>query len=436
MKRSVFARAARISAVLAAGSAGIGTAAALTVTGAAHADPTFLQAKVGVGSDTIQDLVDAYAGAEPFTGPNEKFYTPLFDSTNNAVVASYDAIPFGGSPAAPGCITTRLGGPSMDRPNGSSNGVQAVRASSGSGSNAAGATFWQASTASCTGSAVNVSGYIDFARSSRGPNTAGTNLTFIPFARDGITYALLQATGDTNPLGALTTTQLDSIYNSGTAGGATIGTDRVGGCLPQSGSGTRSFWEGAINVTDANADAEATAAGCNGTATGNIEENNANSFYAYASAHVVAPTSTTNGVAFIIPFSAGSWIAQANGVSTDNSATGRSGGVVLGDPNSIGGGATTGTAPNLAPNSTYYQDANFGRDLFIVVPTTKISGLSRDKGLTALFAGSTAQICTTGAQNTAHSFGFDSLNSSDATKTAGGTTVFLLCGDTTDTANN
>lgn len=435
MKRSVFGRVARISAVLAAGSAGIGTAAAMTVTGAAQADPTFVAAKVGVGSDTIQDIIDAYAGAEPFTGPNEKLTTPLLDTVNNAMLASFDAVPFGGSPSAPGCITTRLGGPSLDRPNGSSNGVQALRASSGSGSNAAGPTFWQASSGSCTGAAVNVSGDIDFARSSRGPNTTGTNLTFIPFARDGLTYALFQAASDTNNIGALTTAQLASIYNSTAAGGgATIGTETVKGCLPQSGSGTRSFWEGAIGVADSAADAEATASACNGT-TANIEENNANSFYNFAHTNAVA-----NSVAFIIPFSAGSWIAQANGVSTDNSANGRSPAsgpaVVLGDPNGTAGGPTTGTAPNLAPNAAYYQDATFGRDLFVVTPTNKISGLSRDKGLTALVAGSTSQICGTAAQNTAHSFGFDSLNSSDSTKTAAGATVFLLCGDTTDQANN
>lgn len=440
MQRSALSKAARISAVLAASSAGVGLAALAGGTTAAHADPAAASARVGVGSDTIQDVFNAFAGSEPYQGSGAgtslatRFYTPLTSAPNtnkliDAIgISSWDAIPFGGSAANPGSITAKFGGPAFDRPNGSSNGVAALRASIGTGSNAAGPNFWQASTGSATGTPVNVSGQIDFARSSRGPNTTGTNLTFIPFARDGVTYAYLLPSGDPNAsaIAALTSAQLTAIYSSSSAT-ATVGSDTVKGCLPQAGSGTRSFWETAINVPDATAGAEATAAGCNSS-----EENGANSFYTFASG---AESSNANTV-YIIPFSAGSWAAQANGVAADNSATGRANGVTLGDPDGLGGSPLNGTAPSLTPNTTYYQSPQYGRDLFVVAPTNKVSGLSADRALQGLFGGPSSAICSTGAQATVNKFGFDSLNSNDTTKKTDGSVYAPLCGDLTDQGSN
>jgi hypothetical protein len=372
------------------------------------ADPAFTTSYVGVGSDTIQDVMNAFGGASPYPGGTaaSTYYIPIHSSaaTGSKSISSFDAIPQGGSSAAPGCITTKLGGPSFDRPNGSGNGIAAL--SHAVDPNPASNT-WQASTGSCTGALVNVAGQIDFARSSRGPNNTSTNaLTFIPFSRDGLSYAYL--THGSADITHLTTAQLTTLYSNGT-GTITVGADTVHACLANTGSGTTGFWLGAIGVTQAQAVAAATAA-CSFVAPG-IEENGANAFFAIANA--MGPNDDA-----IINFSAGSWIAQANGVALDRSAAARTNGVDLGNPDQIGGvGAKpyTGSPPNEVPNATYYNFSSgstlgtYGRNLYVVVPTTKI-GITGDAGLKSLFVGGSAAICAGSAQTTANSFGFLSLN--------------------------
>lgn len=366
--------------------------------GPAHADPAYASTAanmVGVGSDTIQDVFDAYTGADPYPAftntatQKSNFFVPLHAAgTNNAVVSSFDAIPAGGSASAPGCITTKLGGPSFDRPNGSSNGINALLATTGT-------TGWEASAATtCTNALVNVQGQIDFARSSRGAKTTGTTLTFIPMARDAVSFAYFDHS--TGVVSSLTTAQLNSLYSSPT-GTITVGADTVKACLMQSGSGTRSFWESAIAVTDAQADAAATAAGCNGQ-----EENGGNSFYTFASGLAA-------GTDAVIPFSAASWISQANGTALDRSATARTGGVDLGsitDGTTALGKPYTGTGSALSPSATFYASATYGRDTYAVVLTNKITGFTASKSLQGLFAGSTAAICQTDAANTRTQYGF------------------------------
>jgi len=395
---TVFTARARLFGILVAAlatlSLGIGTAAP------AGADPAFVSSYVGVGSDTIQDVFNALSGAEPYPPSTATVYSvPLHSSSTsrNKTVSSFDAIPAGGTASAPGCIATKLGGPSFDRPNGSGNGIAAL-------SHAIDGTPWNATTGSCTNTGVNVSGQIDFARSSRGPKTSGTALTFIPFARDAVSYAYFDHS--TNTIASLTTAQLKSLYQSPT-GTITVGADTVKACLPQLGSGTRSFWETAIGVTDAQADAAATAAGCNGQ-----EENGANTFYTFANA-------LATGVDAVIPFSAGSWIAQANGVALDNSAAGRTGGVDLGNIDGLGK-PYTGTPGSEAPNNAFYLSTQYGRNLNVVVSTPKIGALG-DAGLKSLFVGSSSSICAADAQATVNRFGFDSLT--PAVGTCGSTTT-------------
>jgi hypothetical protein len=330
-------------------------------------------------------------------------------------LSSFDAIPQGGSASAPGCITTKLGGPSYDRPNGSGNGIAAL--SHAVDPNPANNT-WQASTASCTGALVNVAGQIDFARSSRGPNNTTTSaLTYIPFSRDGVSYAYIKH--GTQDISQLTTAQLTTLYNGG-GGTINVGGDTVRACLAQTGSGTVSFFLGAIGVTVANAQTAATASGC--FVAPGLEENGADAFLNRANA-----VSLTDD--FVIMFSAGSWIAQANGVALDRSSAGRAGGVDLGNPDSIGGAGAkpyTGAPPTEAPNPTYYNFTNgntigtYGRNLFVVVPTTKI-GITGDAGLKSLFVGAGAAICAAGNQTTINKFGFLTLN--NIVGTCGATTL-------------
>src|SRR5262249_35702391 len=277
---------------------------------------------VGVGSDTIQDIANCLAGNPPLNAPPT--CAPIHSDSGSGLktMSSFDAIPPGGSASAPGCITSKLGGPSYDRPNGSGNGIAAL--SHAVDPNPANNT-WQASTASCTGALVNVAGQIDFARSSRGPNNTTTSaLTYIPFARDGVSYAYVK--NGTQDISQLTTAQLTALYNGG-GGTINVGGDTVRACLAQTGSGPVSSFLGAIGVSAANAQTAATNSRC--FVAPGLEENGANAFLTRANA-----VSLTDD--FVIMFSAGSWIAQANGDALDRSAAGRAGGVDLGNPASIG----------------------------------------------------------------------------------------------------
>jgi hypothetical protein len=407
MKRFRLKAGARLAGALAVSTA-VMTLGNLAISRPVGADPGFLSSYIGVGSDTLQDLFNAYSGAEPYpnvqTAQAVKDYTPLRTSlaTKNKQISSFDAVD--AVTGTPGCITTKLGGATFDRPNGSSDGVAAL-------SHAQDGTGWQ-KAGTCAASPGNVSGQIDFSRSSRDHNAvAGTNLTFIPFARDAVSFAFFDH--NTGNLALLTKTQLTSLYSSGT-GTITVGTDTVKACITQQGSGTTKFWETAIGVTDAQAQAASAASGCSANPS-TLEENGGNSFFTFANAQPA-------GTDVVVDFSVGSWISQANGTALDRSANARAGFVDLGaiDPGTgTLGKPYTGTPGTEAPSTTFYTDTTFGRNLFVVVPTSKLAGLHSDPGLVSLFSGGTSAICSSAAQTTAHSFGFDSLTGAEGT-----------CGDT------
>jgi ABC-type phosphate transport system substrate-binding protein len=194
-------------------------AAAVASLGPASADPASTPPAgsiVAVGSDTIQSfdngLSTAYNGSTPT--PTSKFY-------------SWDAT--GTSPIAPktGCDTTANppGAGDINRPNGSGSGI----------------------------TALNNTDYtcVDIARSSRGPNT-GTTDYFIPFATDAVGWSAY--TGGNAPSN-LTSAELKGIYNctyttwNSLPTDPTSSTDTIKVYLPQSGSGTRSFFLSALGIT-------------------------------------------------------------------------------------------------------------------------------------------------------------------------------------------
>jgi hypothetical protein len=264
-----------------------------------------------------------------------------------------------------------------------------------------------------------VAGQIDFARSSRGPNNTTTRLlTYIPFSRDAVSYAYIQH--GTQSITQLTTAQLTALYSNTSTGTINVGGDTVRACLAQTGSGTTSFFLGAIGVSQATAVSAATASGCF-TAPG-VEENGGDAFLTKANS-----VNTTDD--FVINFSAGSWISQANGAALDRSAAARTAGVDLGNPDQIGGAGNkpyTGTAPNEVPNATFYNFTSgtavgtYGRNLYIVVSTSRI-GTFGDAGLKSLFVGGTSAICSAAAQTTVNKFGFLTLNGTVGT--CGATTL-------------
>jgi hypothetical protein len=253
----------------------------------AHADPT--EQLVAVGSDTIQDvwnamslgfggnLVGSYNATNPATGAINENITPTdgWAVTNNIVPDPADAHPL----AAGDC--------SFARPNGSGQGVAALRLALNAASVNAGKAVAPKPGLGC----------VDIARSSSGVDVAGTNpsvdLQYVPFAVDGVTGSTgpssctpasncpaftadlgngstlnVTTVASTIAAGAASFTEADlhNLYNCNTVteGGVTYwaagsptaepaGAQTIDLYQPQPGSGTRSFWEGstAINFPDA-----------------------------------------------------------------------------------------------------------------------------------------------------------------------------------------
>ncbi len=451
------------AAVLAASSMGV--LALVASTGTVHADPAWEAAsfglastRAGVGSDTIMNVYDYFSGADTYPAtaaagaPTPTFSTPVHSAadTGDVIVQSFDAFaPPSGTSAHPGCIVSKVNGPTFDRPNGSGAGINALNdANSG--------TAWEASAATtCTGKTVGITGQVDFARSSRGTLTAGTTDTWIPFARDAIAYAFFD--GGTGSLSQLTSTQIQSLYQSST-GTITVAGHTVIACYVQPNSGTRIASELTYGLTDAQVTAAIGKTGCgvaNAIAgSGLVEENNGNGFYNEVQALITAG-SWPAGTWAVTPFSAGVWLAQANGGAPDFSNTLRGaeagfGFDGLGEPDfgtsgqaPLGGvGPSPATSNNGAYtiNNTYYHSTNavvsgvpYGRYLYTVVPTANITpqppfGLIADPALAELFVGTTSSLCTQDATSAVlNKFGFDAIP---------GAAGELSCGDTTTTGNS
>jgi hypothetical protein len=369
--------------------------AASLVTSSAHADPKQYTAFIGVGSDTTQDVLNAFAGFN-----DGQVYVPLQTSAGSGQrqVISFDATPAGG------CITTKTGAGSMARPNGSSAGRRALsRAIDGTGYG----------SAAC-GGVKDVTGFVQFARSSAGPASGdtGTALTYIPFARDGVSFAYYKASAGA-PVTALTRAQLTSIYSSGTA--TTINGVRILPCGIQTSSGTYSFWLTAAGV-DATQENTATTE-CNNLLGAGVraEENDSAALKARGDAAQTA----VPGTQVIIAFSAASFIARSNGA---NSA-GIVAGVGIGSISNNGSGTdlgspVAGTAPNLTPSATFYNDGTFGRRVYNVLSTGLVTGVG-NADYKSMFVGATAAMCSAAAGTTAQKFGFLPAPDCGSTTTVG-----------------
>ncbi|MFF3560612.1 Ig-like domain repeat protein [Streptomyces sp. NPDC002574] len=327
-------------------------AGGLALASPAQADPdagAFRQL-VGVGSDTTQDVLNALAGDTV----NGKSYADSAVSAGGVRVASYDAIdPKTGSVIS--TITTRSGGAPFWRPNGSGSGRSALSAS------LSGNKFNSPSNGSFT-----IKGQVDFARSSGGPSTSGTALTYVPMARDAVGVAVRGSA-----LQNLTVDQLHDIYN-GTLD--EVNGQHVTPFIPQAGSGTRKFFLAAIGLNDGD---------LSGVAT--VQENQANDAL------------TVDGA--LVPFSVASWIAQNNGIAPDHSKDAVAAGAYMANiqlPGDTDGTTSPVTKVNgkLAPVAGYYENATFGRDVYNVVPTRAIDPTSVffDKALYDIFVTSGSHI--------------------------------------------
>jgi hypothetical protein len=323
--------------------------AGMGVATAANADPVSDGYSI-VGSDTLQDAVGALANGTSISGSSVKV------SGAGKVLASWDAFTLGVSGGV-GKIQTKPYGPVIDRPNGSGAGRQALLASIG-GLN--GTSF--------TWSGSNVQNQIDFARSSsKGTSVSGGVLTYVPFGQDAISFIYEVGAGADAATAAawvadLAKTELTSIYQSSSSAPVAVpGTSfTVEPLSLQSSSGTWTTFLSKIGVTTSTLGSGVVGGAANTTTPEN-------------DGRVLNPGE--NKIQ-IIPVSVANYVGQLNNAARINTFSGVSVG-------SIGGVApTTGTAPSLTPNTTFYNSADWGRTVFIVVPTAKITpnGPAFDQG--------------------------------------------------------
>lgn len=334
----------------------------------AIADPSGFKPLNGVGSDTTQDVLNGVA-------------------TVVTAIGSYDAI---GSAT----IQVTSGGPTFNRPNGSTAGVQALSASV----NNTGTRTWPAS------GGVSITGQIDFARSSSAPSGSfpGTDLTYIPFARDAVTYAVSAASDFPRDIALGSPAQdsispapftLRNIYRGAvtTYSDSEFNSVTIRPIIPQQGSGTRSFWLTALGLT------EASIVGTPTTDIGNTAQEHNGTYIRNAGD--------------IAPFSVAQYVAQGNHATLPTTIPERRGNIELGNVDTVkplllsaGGGVELNTAFPI------------NRLVFNVVQTSRLTGTSAaDLQLQATFAGPTSAVCAASAQIKLYGFG----------------TIGNLCGNTT-----
>ena len=321
----------------------------------------------GVGSDTTQDVVGGLTTLAP------------------TVVGSWNAV--GSSPTIT-TITTKAGGPAFKRPNGSGDGVFAL-------------------SQSATGSAsnlynnVNIAGQVDFARSSAPPSSSyiGSDLTYIPFATDAVTYAYNGASafptdvplGDTTSDGTVAFT-LRNIYNCrvttfSDAGGNDV---TIVPLLPQSGSGTRSYWEGQTGLVDTALPT------CVTSRNNSVEEHNGRAL---------------TGAGDIMPYSVAQYISQGRySAITTSVVVERRGNAVLGKVGSKSPFLLSGTTLTLNPSFP------IKRTVYNVVQTSRLA----ETAIASTFVGTTSTVCSGAGQTIIKSYGFAVASNCGATTIVGG----------------
>ncbi|MGW4736304.1 hypothetical protein ACWEQC_45430 [Streptomyces shenzhenensis] len=326
---------AKVGAAVGAAVFGIGILAA-----PASADPnpaTDKRILAGAGSDTTQYVMNGLANG-----------TTVVNSGGAKILASWDAIPPSGvadniSTKASGCTFAR------STVNGSSNGINKLIAE-----------IDDTTTTDC----------VDFARSSRGVATAGTKLTFIPFAKDAVTYA--SRLGSTVPTN-LTRADLIKLY--------TCTADRPAGIkplLPQAGSGTRSFWLQWLSDTST----PITPGSC------------VNEGLSQAPQEHDGTALTANDQ--IMPYSIAQWLAQGKGLSDVPNRRGQS---WIRSINSVSPTNGTGSATVLNPQFPA------AREVYNVVSTARLG----ESAIAEAFVGAGSDVCSAASLSVIQTYGFGNL---------------------------
>lgn len=377
--------------------------------GPVSADPTQLTALVGVGSDTTQDIMNAMAGFN---------YGQSYLAINSGAPTSYrHIISFDASPAQTAsdtCITPVLNGPTFTRPNGSGSGRKALYAASGlssAGWTGKSFTLDNGTVLPLCAPTVNISGTANFARSSALGTGVGSDVVFVPFARDAMTFASYRPGGGA-PVVTLTRKQLIDAFDNSTL--ETIpdpdgsGTLTLVPCGIQTGSGTHQFWRDTVLQSTVANEGAATAT-CTPTEVSRLQESKGDLLKIKGD----ALDATLNDFVVIVGYSAAAYIAQANGASAPNGFDQVQLGSISDDSTSGTGGANLGspiqgTGTNLTPNPNFYVSAGHGRDVYNVVRRSLLmntgTGVLLNNAYVAIFAdadpgaANTSVICQTGAR--------------------------------------
>lgn len=397
----------RMAISLAAVSLGSGLALGSGTTPAA-ADPKQLSALVGAGSDTTQEVMNAMAG---FT--YQTAFTPINSGAtgNYQHIASWDATP--AQTASDNCITPVINGPTFTRPNGSGSGQKALHASATSaatGWTGASFTLESGTVLPTCATAVNIGGTINFARSSSLRTSAGSDVVFVPFARDAMTFASYRPGGGA-ALTTLTRKNIIDIYSSATritvADPDGSGTVTIVPCGIQTGSGTYQSW---LTKTGADATKDATATSeCNLAGNGvRVQESKGEQLADKGDALFASGSYAGDTQLVVIKgYSASAYIAQANGYAapwgvseiilggiSDNTVGG------TGDSTNNIGLPTIGAAGSMVPNPTFYNDSWFGRDVYNVIRRSNLvntgSGAALNNSYVSIFADTNTNANTSG----------------------------------------
>lgn len=405
-------RTARLKSLVAAGTVSLGLAGfGLAFAGPAMADPAV--SYVMVGSDTIQDVMNGFAGA-----------------VSNGIVGSYNAVNpvtsaaheiITPAKAASGGSQTNC---SFTRPNGSTEGFDSLDESANGTS-----TLPQLAS-------PPQQGCIDISRSSSGPGSIATSgpgslsttgqFVYIPFAVDAVTDATGPATAGTTTLiinGVPTTenvpatniTTADSFtladlktlfascgnvteggvtYNPNTAG---AGEQQIHLYAPQAGSGTLKFWASTLGFSATSLPSCVHQSILAGPATGQAVQEHDGTVYA----------SDADGLG---PFSIAQWIAQSHGIDDRRH---------LAALHNIGGTSPfSGTALNPA--------FPIVREVYVVTQFDRVVNTSDgkfDATLAGLIGGATSRLCT--STITIKTYGFGTLPNAQLPDTCGSTASSL-----------
>lgn len=437
-------RTTRIRAALALGATAACAAAGVAVANLATADPYPGNASsvlVAVGSDTTQSVMDALSQAK--LGSSASASLVNVDAYDYNYSASGQGGSFGGNTSTD--TVYPHGSTGFKRPSGSGDGVAAVSDSVDGQGWPASATDNSAGTA---GKTVSLVGQVDIGRSSSAvTHDQGTDLTYVPLARDGIAIAVIQSAANAvaHPIGDLTKAQITDLYN---AGSLTINGVELKPWLPQTGSGTRQTFLGALGISDSGNAGATHAYGCHNEniLSGKSAACGVGTQQTKSYGDILTETPTTAGdtVAYVTPYSAALWISQNNAVSDVHGGTLSAGQPVKGDgtgvtgvdvsfptinsasPFAVAPSAPFPTSANpptvsagLAPNPTYYTNGLGARYVYNVVSTARITEGSPtyDAGLANFLH---ADLTSSAANDVLTTYGFLPDTTNDGKLTPGG----------------